>query len=407
MSQSQSWYANLPSATGAKTEGFYGDRFTHPVSDEVESFLATALDERFGFHLAADAKSLFDYQSSEMQRHYAATPFQGKYRVSFIVPGKEGEDDPRTAIVHVKMAADERVMSLGDRVFAEIGGKEPSLQMVRLRPGTDGNLVQNVDADGTGYAVYVTPEIAGRHLFSTPEDLTTLGHGLGRLSNAFNTLSPDLKGEIKISSQKQIDLLTEGAKDILNREGWYRETFEGKFGKETLDTLVKCATQYTTMDRESWVPSHFNMIHGDVLRTEAGIAILDPERVADGWAPELIDLGQAIVRIALEAPTHLETRGDGAGFQEVAVSPPQTFAQVRPLIDAYNETADRKVTHEDAREAALRSLCVSKLFSVASQIASGNHTAGAGPEEKFERMLGKLQGAIKAFYPEPLPHCQV
>lgn len=413
MTQPQNWYANLPSATGAKTEYFYENRFTHRVSDETESFLAVVLDERFGLHLVDDAKGLFDYQSPGMQNHYAGTPFQGKYRVKsfYSVPDdglSNGGVFTKSDIVHVKMAADEAVINLGNRVFAAIGEQKSSLKMVQLQRGKDGNFVQNVQADGgMQYAVYVTPEIEGRHLFSTPEDLTALGQGLGRLSNAFNALSQDLKNEIKTASQKQISLLTQGAQHILDNQGWYREKFEEKFGKATLDALVDQATQYTTMDQKSWVPSHFNMIHGDVLRTENGIAILDPERVADGFAPEGMDLGQAIVRIALEAPTHLEVHGDGAGYRHVAVPPPQTFEQVSPLIDAYNETAGRTVTYDEAKGWALRSLCVSKLFSVASQIASGNHTAGAGPEEKFGGFLGKLQGAIKALYPEPLAHCPV
>ena len=414
MSQSQIWYANLPSATGAKIEDFYGDRFTHEVrGPSIERFLVSAASPFLRGSLFGVSKSLFDYRSPGMRDVYKDTPFQGKYLVEDLWDMPEGTQFMTPLVLHVKMAADEGVMRLGHRVFETIGHRvfeaigehDPSLQMVQLRRGKDGKFVQNVLADdGMQYAVYATPEIEGRHLFSTPEDLTALGQGLGRLSNAFNALSQGLKDEIKTSSQKQIALLTQGARHILDNQGWYRETFEEKFGKATLDALVDQATQYTTMDQAAWVPSHFNMIHGDVLRTETGIAILDPERIADGFAPEGMDLGQAMVRIALEAPTHLEVRGDGAGYRHVAVPPPQTFEQVRPLIDAYNETANREITYDEAKNWALRSLCVSKLFSVASPIASGNHTAGAGSEEKFGGFLGKLKGAMDTLYPAPLAH---
>lgn len=407
MSQPQLWYANLPSATGTGSEDFYGNRFTHEVPGHIRDFIEQKIFKDNVFPgVVGEVASLFDYQSPGMQKHYADTPFQGKYRVRLFQMSEKDGLGHSDVIVHVKMAASEKVMGLGHAVFKEIAKDfkdEPELQMAALVRGEGSRFVQNVRADdGTKYAVYVTPEIKGRHLFSTPEDLAALGRGLGKLSNAFNNLTLRSLIRIKESSQKQIALLTEGARHILDHEGWYRERFEEKFGKATLDALVDQATQYTTMDQESWVPSHFNMIHGDVLRTKTGVAILDPERIADGFAPEGMDLGQAMVRIALEAPTHLEVHGDGAGYRRVAVPPPQTFAQVRPLIDAYNETAERKVTYDEAKGWALRSLCVSKLFSSASQLASGNHTAGAGPEEKIGRFLGKLKSAMEALYPEPL-----
>ena len=353
------WFANLPSATGIETRQFYS-RWFEEATGAQRAFVADIMKQYPGAS-PADIRMLFPYDCEPLRTHYAATPFQGKYLVN------------RIDVVHVKMSVDRLAMDLGDRVFAAVAGG--GIRTSRVCHTRDRSCILTRRHDGVSYDVYVTPYIDGHHPYGTAEDIFNVGRGLGELYNRLSALPPDLVSEIRTSSRPGIERHMAGARWILA----HRNDFVRQFPANG-ERVASLAESYIEADQNSWVSNHFNMILGDVMLDLKGkLVVLDNERIADGWAPRHGDVGMAVSRIALEA-----LMPDGS-------TPPQASEQVMPLLEGYNRASGVGLTRQALLDSAVSALAVGKVFGVASQMATGNHSAGLPVQKKMERFMGMIE----------------
>ncbi len=362
MSQIQApfWLKNIPSATGATTSNLY-DRWKETASPTRHSFVADIL-RNYMKRAACTVRTLFPYDQEPFSSVYRETPLQGKYLVN------------AKNVVHVKASVDEEALALGDKVFHTINQENQDLIMCRLTMTSIGAPV----VYQSHYAAYVTPYQAGRHPHSTPGDLFAVGKGLGKLQAAFNTLPRRLNCAIKESSQTEIKRFSSGALYLLD----HAHDFSSEYPNEA-NAVLNTAESFIVADQKSWMPSHMNMILGDImLDANNNVIILDNERIAGGWMPEGLDIGTAVTRIALEA-----LLPDGT-------EPRATVEHVKPLLEGYNTTSPSPKTMKGLLKTAVSSLAVEKVFSVASQLAG--HT-GPQPDapHKFQKHMATIAKPIQ------------